>query len=119
MFTAVSSTTLDNSSNVIQIPTDESSASQVYEVKIRAVNRVGSGPNSTLVAATLNSTTSNIPTTACQMSATTAIYTVTVTGPSLRVKSMSKLSLIQVKARVAYIIIALSLVPACTTALSL
>ena len=48
MFTAVSSNTLDNSSNVIQIPTDESSARQMYEVKIRAVNRVGSGPNSTI-----------------------------------------------------------------------
>ena len=56
-FTAVSNifnTALYNSSSAIQVyqlDIEESSARQVYEVKIRAVNRVGSGPNSTLVAA--------------------------------------------------------------------
>ena len=59
-FTAVSNifnTALYNSSSAIQVyqlDIEESSARQVYEVKIRAVNRVGSGPNSTLVAATFS-----------------------------------------------------------------
>ena len=89
MFTAVSSTTPDNIVQVCQLSTDESNAHQVYEVKIRAVNRLGSGPNSTLVVAT-----AGIPAAACQMSATIA----TVTGTRLRVKGISKLSLIQVEA---------------------
>ena len=36
---------------VHNLPTQELQAGQVYDVKIRAVNNVGHGPNSTLVSA--------------------------------------------------------------------